>query len=86
MEPRSDRESERRKRADQRSFVTVECIVALAMVVVALVVTGAAHAPVFGGVLLLFAGMTFGHALAITLGFAHPPRERKDAGRGSRRR
>jgi hypothetical protein len=74
MRPNGDR--------DRRSFVIAEAGVAAGMVVVALVVTAVAHAPVFGGVLLLFAGMAFGHALALHLGFAHPPQGRDERKRG----
>jgi hypothetical protein len=78
MRPRGDE--------DRGSFVIAETRVAIAMVAVALVVTAVAHAPVFGGVVLLFAGMAFGHALAVHLGFAHPPRRRDERRRRSRRR
>lgn len=71
---------------DRRAFVVAETRVAAAMVVVGLVVTAVAHAPVFGGVMLLFAGMAFGHALAVNLGLANPPGGRKDRDRGSRER
>jgi uncharacterized membrane protein YdjX (TVP38/TMEM64 family) len=71
---------------NRRNFVIAETSVAGAMVVVALVVAAVAHAPVFGGVLLLFAGVAFGHALAVHLGLAHPPRGREQRERRPRRR
>jgi Na+/proline symporter len=64
-------------------FVTVETISTAVMAAIALAVTALAHAAIFGAVLLLFAGMALGHALAITLGLAHPPGD--DEGRGPRR-
>ena len=72
--------------ADQRRrFVIAETISAAVMGVVAVVVTATLHAEVFAAVLLLFAGMMLGHALAIHLGFAHAPRARNNRDRGSPR-
>ena len=61
---------------DARRFVIAEASIAGAMVLAAFAVTALVHVIVFGGVLLLFAGCAFGHALAVHLGIAHPPRQR----------
>ena len=61
----------------------VGTISAAVLIAVALVATALLHVEVFGAVLLLFAGIALGHALAIRLGFAHPPRGRGDPDPGS---
>ena len=74
----------RHTEAQQRAqFVIVETISAAVLIAVALVATAVLHVEVFGGVLLLFAGIALGHALAIRLGLAHPPRDRSDRDPGS---
>jgi hypothetical protein len=68
-----------------RRFVIAETISAGVMGVVAILATATLHAEIFAAVLLLFAGMMLGHALAIHLGLAHPPGARNDRDRGSPR-
>ena len=58
---------------ESKQFVVAETVCAAVMIVIGLTVTALLHALVFGAVLLIFAGMALGHALAITLGFAHAP-------------
>jgi hypothetical protein len=58
---------------ERKRFVIAETVCAGVTIALGLTATAALHTPVFGAVLLLFAGMALGHALAITLGFAHPP-------------
>jgi hypothetical protein len=68
-----------------RRFVIAETISAAVIGVAAVVVTALLHEEVFAAVLLLFAGMMLGHAVAIHLGLAHPPGARNDRDRGSPR-
>ena len=70
---------------ERRRFVIAETISAAVVGVVAVVVTATLHAEVFAAVLLVFAGMMLGHALARHLGLAHPPGARNDRDRGSPR-
>ena len=58
---------------ERKQFVIAETVCAAVMIALGLTATAVLHTPVFGAVLLLFAGMALGHALAITLGFAHAP-------------